>query len=71
MSDSPSLDITNLTIAQVATVLSRSAKRRITAEMVESDIADGLPVKKVDGIVRINLIEYAAWINMESKNAAD
>ncbi len=51
--------ITVLTPAQLAKVLSAAGSRRITEEMVRSDIDAGAPVN-ADGTM--NLIHYTAWL---------
>lgn len=69
MTTDKQLSITSLSIDEAATVLSRSAKRRITAEMIQADIAAGLPTKKVAGEIKINLIVYGAWLNKIGKKS--
>ena len=68
MSDKPSLNIQALEVDALAKLLSKSARRRITAEMLRSDIAAGAPVNP-DGTM--NLIYYAAWLNVVLAGGAE
>ena len=61
MSETPPT-LTALTVAQAAKVLSAAGGRRITEEMLRSDIDAGAPVNN-DGT--INLVHYAAWLAKE------
>ena len=61
MSDKPA-KVTALTAEQLAKVLSAAGGRRITEEMIRSDIEAGAPVNS-DGMV--NLIHYTAWLVKE------
>ena len=54
--------LTALTVAQAAKVLSAAGGRRITVEMLLSDIDAGSPVNP-DGT--INLVHYTAWLVKE------
>ena len=61
------LKITALDVATLAALLTRSGGR-VTAEMVEADIAAGAPTNP-DGTV--NLIHYAAWMVKELSSRGD
>ena len=61
------LKITALDVATLAALLTRSGGR-VTAEMVESDVAAGAP-SNPDGTV--NLIHYAAWMVKELSSRGD
>ena len=54
-----SLKMTALSVADAATVLSRSGGRTITEAMLRNDIESGAPAN-LDGT--INLVQYAAWL---------
>ncbi len=54
--------ITALTVAQAAKVLSAAGGRRITEDMLRTDIDAGAPVN-TNGT--INLVHYAAWLVRE------
>ena len=54
--------LTALTVAQAAKVLSAAASRRITEDMLRTDIDAGAPVN-ADGT--LNLVHYAAWLVRE------
>ena len=62
------LRITALTIDQTAKILSSAGGRRITEEMIRSDIDAGAPTN-ADGT--INLIRYTSWLVRESAAHAD
>lgn len=53
------LKLTALTVSDLAKLLSRSAGKSVTAEMIRCDIEAGAPVN-ADGTV--NLVHYAAWL---------
>ena len=59
MSVSEGLKMTALSLADVATLLSRVGGKPVTAEMIRADINAGAPAN-VDGTM--NLIHYAAWL---------
>ena len=61
------LRITALSIDQLATVLSNAGGRKITEEMIRSDIEAGAP-SNPDGTV--NLIHYTAWLVSEVSDGA-
>ena len=56
------LRLTALTVDQVAKILSTAGGRRITEEMIRSDIDAGAPVNP-DGT--INLVNYTSWLVSE------
>ena len=58
MSQTPASS-TSLSVAQVAKILSAAGGRRITEEMIQTDIDAGAPTNP-DGT--INLIHYVAWL---------
>ena len=62
---SESLDIKSLTIEQLAKILAAAGNRRITEEMIRSDVEAGVPTN-ADGT--INLIHYVAWLLRESSH---
>lgn len=53
------LDPLALTIDQAAELLSKAAKRKITAEQIRQDIAEGAPT---NGDGTIHLVNYTAWL---------
>lgn len=57
--DSPQLNPSALTIAQVAQVLTAAGGRPVTIATIEADIADGAPTN-ANGT--LNLVMYAAWL---------
>lgn len=64
--DSPQLNPSALTVAQVAQVLSAAGGRSVTIAMVERDLADGAPTN-ANGTV--NLVMYAAWLQKDRASA--
>lgn len=57
--DTPQLNPSALTIAQVAQVLTAAGGRPVTVAIIETDIADGAPTN-ANGT--LNLVMYAAWL---------
>ncbi len=53
------LDPLAMTVEQTADVLSKAAKRKITAEQIRKDIQDGAPT---NGDKTIHLVNYTAWL---------
>ena len=51
--------LTALTVGQTAKVLSAAGGRRITEDMLRTDIDAGAPVNTTG---TINLVHYAAWV---------
>ena len=62
------LRITALTIDQAAKILSSAGGRRITEEMIRTDIEAGAPT---NGDGTISLIRYTAWLVREVSAHAD
>mgnify|MGYP000047134352 CR=1 FL=1 len=62
------LKATALTVADLAKLLSKSAGKSVTAEMLHKDIDAGAPVNS-DGTV--NLVHYAAWLVKEHAARGD
>jgi len=56
------IKVTALPLADLARLLSKSAGRTITPEMLRRDVDAGAPVNP-DGTV--NLVHYAAWLVQE------
>ena len=59
------IDPAALTVAQAAKVLSAVGNGPVTEDMLRRHIAAGAPTT-ADG--RINLIQYAAWLNMDNRH---
>jgi hypothetical protein len=55
-----------LRLADMAGILSASGPSPVTAEMLQADIADGVPTN-ADGT--LNLVHYAAWLAREMASA--
>ena len=62
MSQTPASS-TALTVAQIAKILSAAGGRKITEEMIRTDIDAGAPVNSDD---TINLVHYTAWLVREA-----
>ena len=60
------IDPLAMTVAQAAKVLSAVGGGRVTEDMLRRHIAEGAPTTP-DG--RINLVNYAAWLNMTADQA--
>jgi len=58
VSDQQSINPNRLTVEQLAKMLSSAAKKLVSEEQIEQDIAEGAPVN-ADGT--LNLIHYTAW----------
>ena len=58
----PGMKVTALPLADLARLLSKSAGRTISPEMLRRDVDAGAPVNP-DGT--INLVHYAAWLVKE------
>lgn len=58
----PALNPTSLTVADAARLLARVGGQPVTAEMLQTDLADGAPAN-ADGT--INMVHYAAWLVRE------
>ena len=64
--DTPQLNPSALTIAQVAQVLTAAGGRPVTIATIEADIADGAPTN-ANGT--LNLVMYAAWLLKDRSRA--
>lgn len=64
----PGLKVTALAVLDLAKLLSKSAGKSVTAEMIRYDIEAGAPVN-ADGTV--NLVHYAAWLVAASPPTLD
>jgi len=64
----PGLKVTALAVSDLAKLLSKSAGKSVTAEMIRYDIEAGAPVN-ADGTV--NLVHYAAWLAKETASRGD
>jgi transcriptional/translational regulatory protein YebC/TACO1 len=53
------LDPTAMTVAQLAELLTKAAKQKVTAEAIEKDIASGSPT---NGDGTIHIVNYTAWL---------
>jgi hypothetical protein len=53
-----------MTAEQAAELLSKAAKRKITAEQIRQDIADGAPT---NGDGTIHLVNYTAWLSGQAE----
>jgi len=62
------LKVTALAVSDLAKLLSKSAGKSVTAEMLHRDIDAGAPVN-ADGTV--NLVHYAAWLVKEHAARGD
>lgn len=60
--------LTALTKEKLVKVLTQSGSREASLETIEKDIRAGAPVNE-DGT--ISLLEYAAWLLKEERNASD
>jgi len=58
----PTMNPVALSLADAARILSAAGSQRMTIEMLQEDIAAGAPTN-ADG--SINLLHYAAWLNMK------
>jgi len=57
-----------LSLADAARLLSAVAGQAVTVEMLEADVAAGVPTN-ADGT--LNLVSYAAWLVREIASGAD
>jgi len=64
----PVLKVTALSVDDAVLLLSKSAGKRVTGDMIRADIEAGAPVN-ADGT--INLVHYAAWLVRELANRGD
>jgi len=62
MQGSEGLKITALSLADLATLLSKTGGKPVTAETIRADIDAGAP-QNPDGTM--NLVHYAAWLVRE------
>lgn len=64
----PVLKVTAISIDDAALLISKSAGKSVTGDMIRYDIEAGAPVN-ADGTV--NLVYYAAWLARELANRGD
>lgn len=57
----PTMNPVALSLADAARILSAVGGQQVTVEMLQEDVAAGAPTN-ADG--SINLLHYAAWLNM-------
>jgi hypothetical protein len=64
----PVLKVTAISVDDAALLISKSAGKPVTGDMIRYDIEAGAPVN-ADGTV--NLVHYAAWLARELANRGD
>ena len=57
-----------LSLADAARVLSAAKNAKVTVEMLQADVQAGAPTN-ADGT--LNLVHYAAWLNMKRSDGDD
>jgi len=64
----PALDPAALSLTDAARVLSAAKNGEVTVEMLQADVQAGAPTN-ADGT--LNLVHYAAWLNMKRSDGND